>query len=180
MSRRQPSSYPAPFSVFTAYPLNSSLCYASLAQNRAGTICGSTGRLGTSLKIALSAAKKIGLVPCILILPRCLLLFILRGAELHSREVWRDGLLQSFNERPVPACSLKYCIEGMCYAQNRLPNLLRDGCPQGIYCSVYCLNKWARCKSKRFSTFTNDLRRCAVWLAENHCKDVCIDRKSVV
>ena len=30
-------------------------------------------------------------------------------------------------------------------------------------------------KSKRFSTFTNDLRRCAVWLAENHCKDVCME-----
>ena len=26
-------------------------------------------------------------LPCILILPRCPLLFILRGAELHSREV---------------------------------------------------------------------------------------------
>ena len=30
-------------------------------------------------------------------------------------------------------------------------------------------------KSKRFSTFTNDLRRCATWLAENHCKDVCME-----
>lgn len=30
-------------------------------------------------------------------------------------------------------------------------------------------------KSKRFSTFTNDLRRCASWLAENHCKDVCME-----
>ena len=28
-------------------------------------------------------------------------------------------------------------------------------------------------KSKRFSTFTGDLRRCAAWLAENNCKDVC-------
>jgi len=27
-------------------------------------------------------------------------------------------------------------------------------------------------KSKRFSTFTGDLRRCAAWLAENSCKDV--------
>ena len=25
-------------------------------------------------------------------------------------------------------------------------------------------------KSKRFSTFTGDLRRCAAWLAENDCK----------
>ena len=30
-------------------------------------------------------------------------------------------------------------------------------------------------KSKRFSTFTNELRRCAVWLADNHCKDVCME-----
>ena len=30
-------------------------------------------------------------------------------------------------------------------------------------------------KSKRFSTFTNDLRRCAAWLAENHCRDVCME-----
>ena len=30
-------------------------------------------------------------------------------------------------------------------------------------------------KSKRFSTFTGDLRRCARWLAENNCKDVCME-----
>lgn len=30
-------------------------------------------------------------------------------------------------------------------------------------------------KSKRFSTFTNELRRCATWLAENDCKDVCME-----
>ena len=30
-------------------------------------------------------------------------------------------------------------------------------------------------KSKRFSTFTGDLRRCATWLAENNCKDVCME-----
>ena len=30
-------------------------------------------------------------------------------------------------------------------------------------------------KSKRFSTFTGDLRRCAIWLAENDCKDVCME-----
>ena len=30
-------------------------------------------------------------------------------------------------------------------------------------------------KSKRFSTFTNELRRCAAWLAENRCKDVCME-----
>ena len=30
-------------------------------------------------------------------------------------------------------------------------------------------------KSKRFSTFTNELRRCAAWLAENDCKDVCME-----
>lgn len=30
-------------------------------------------------------------------------------------------------------------------------------------------------KSKRFSTFTKDLRFCAVWLAENNCKDVCME-----
>lgn len=27
-------------------------------------------------------------------------------------------------------------------------------------------------KSKRFSTFTGDLRRCAVWLSENSCRDI--------
>jgi len=30
-------------------------------------------------------------------------------------------------------------------------------------------------KSKRFSTFTGDLRRCAAWLGENNCKDVCME-----
>ena len=30
-------------------------------------------------------------------------------------------------------------------------------------------------KSKRFSTFSTDLRRCASWLAENNCKDVCME-----
>lgn len=30
-------------------------------------------------------------------------------------------------------------------------------------------------KSKRFSTFTGDLRRYAVWLAENNCRDVCME-----
>ena len=29
-------------------------------------------------------------------------------------------------------------------------------------------------KSKRFSTFTKDLRLCAEWLAANNCKDVCM------
>lgn len=30
-------------------------------------------------------------------------------------------------------------------------------------------------KRKRFSTFTRDLRRCAAWLCENNCKDVCME-----
>ena len=30
-------------------------------------------------------------------------------------------------------------------------------------------------KSKRFSTFTGDLRRCADWLSVNNCKDVCME-----
>ena len=30
-------------------------------------------------------------------------------------------------------------------------------------------------KKKRFSTFTNDLRRCASWLAENNCTDICME-----
>lgn len=30
-------------------------------------------------------------------------------------------------------------------------------------------------KSKRFSTFTNDLSFCAKWLAENNCQDVCME-----
>lgn len=30
-------------------------------------------------------------------------------------------------------------------------------------------------KSKRFSTFTGVLRRCASWLGENSCKDVCME-----
>ena len=29
--------------------------------------------------------------------------------------------------------------------------------------------------SKRFSTFTGDLRRCSAWLAEHNCKDVCME-----
>lgn len=30
-------------------------------------------------------------------------------------------------------------------------------------------------QSKRFSTFTGDLRRCAAWLADHNCKDVCME-----
>lgn len=30
-------------------------------------------------------------------------------------------------------------------------------------------------KSKRFSTFTGDLRRCAAWPADNACKDMCME-----
>ncbi len=30
-------------------------------------------------------------------------------------------------------------------------------------------------KRRRFSTFTGDLRRLAVWLAENNCRDVCME-----
>jgi len=30
-------------------------------------------------------------------------------------------------------------------------------------------------KSKRFSTFTGDLRRLAEWLKQNHCQDVCME-----
>ena len=30
-------------------------------------------------------------------------------------------------------------------------------------------------KSRRFSTFTGDLRLCAQWLAENNCKDICME-----
>ena len=30
-------------------------------------------------------------------------------------------------------------------------------------------------KSRRFSTFTNDLRLLAVWLSENNCRDVCME-----
>ena len=30
-------------------------------------------------------------------------------------------------------------------------------------------------KSKRFSAFTGDLHRCAAWLAENNCKNVCME-----
>ena len=29
-------------------------------------------------------------------------------------------------------------------------------------------------KSNRFSTFTNQLKRCATWLKEKDCKDVCM------
>ncbi len=30
-------------------------------------------------------------------------------------------------------------------------------------------------KSKRFSTYTGDLRRCVEWLSENNCRDVCME-----
>ena len=30
-------------------------------------------------------------------------------------------------------------------------------------------------KSRRFSTFAGDLHRCAAWLVENNCKDVCME-----
>ena len=29
--------------------------------------------------------------------------------------------------------------------------------------------------SKRFSTFTGDLRKCSAWLANHNCKDVCME-----
>ncbi len=28
---------------------------------------------------------------------------------------------------------------------------------------------------KRFSTFTGDLQRCAMWLSKNNCHDVCME-----
>ena len=30
-------------------------------------------------------------------------------------------------------------------------------------------------QSKRFSTYTGDLRKLAAWLKENHCSDVCME-----
>jgi len=30
-------------------------------------------------------------------------------------------------------------------------------------------------QSKRFSTFTGDLRKLAAWLADNNCRDVCME-----
>ena len=66
----------------------------------------------------------------------------------------------SVQSLPVPS-NLR--TEGMCYAQNRLSYLLWNGCPQIVSGSLYCL------------TFTGDLRRCATWLGENNCKDVCME-----
>ncbi len=46
-----------------------------------------------------------------------------------------------------------------------------------IYCCIATTDSKGitKYKSKRFSTFTNDLKRCADWLQENNCKDVCME-----
>lgn len=67
-----------------------------------------------------------------------------------------------------PPASANTVFEGMCYAQNRLPHLLWDGCSQTSV--VVCIIPTNDCcvttyKSNRFSTFTYNLRRCTAWLA---------------
>lgn len=46
-----------------------------------------------------------------------------------------------------------------------------------IYCCIASTNDKGvtTYKSKRFSTFTNELKHCALWLADNNCKDVCME-----
>ena len=48
-----------------------------------------------------------------------------------------------------------------------------------IYCCIATTNNKGitTYKSNRFSTFTNQLKRCAAWLKENDCKDVCMESK---
>ena len=81
----------------------------------------------------------------------------------------------SVQSLPVPS-NLR--TEGMCYAQNRLSYLLWNGCPQIVSGSLYCLNQRAgryHLQRQAVLTFTGDLRRCATWLGENNCKDVCME-----
>lgn len=45
-----------------------------------------------------------------------------------------------------------------------------------IYCCIASTNnKGITTYKKTFSTFTNELKHCALWLAENNCRDVCME-----
>jgi hypothetical protein len=84
-----------------------------------------------------------------------------------------------FSERPVPACSLENIILRGCVM---LRIVYPVCCGIDVHKSfvVACIAATdgkgvTTYKSKRFSTFTGDLRRLAAWLAGNNCKDVCME-----
>ena len=66
----------------------------------------------------------------------------------------------------------------MCCVKNRLSCLLWNRCPQNLYLLLHCNYRQQGCyhlQKQSFSTFTNQLKRCATWLKENDCKDVCME-----
>ena len=83
-----------------------------------------------------------------------------------------------FSERPVPACSLKSIIRG-----DVMPKIVHPiCCGIDVHKSfvVACIATTDEMlvttyKRKRFSTFADDLRRLAAWLAQHNCKDVCME-----
>ena len=91
-----------------------------------------------------------------------------------------ERLITRFScERPVPACFLKYFFEEM-----PMPKIVHPiCCGIDVHKSfvVACIAKTdatlvtTYSNPKRFSTFTGDLRRLAKWLADNNCKDVCME-----
>jgi transposase len=84
-----------------------------------------------------------------------------------------------FAECPVPACSLKYIFEEGIF----VPKIVYPVCcgmdvhKSFVVACVATTNEQlvTTYKSKRFSTFTGDLRRLSVWLGENNCRDVCME-----
>lgn len=66
----------------------------------------------------------------------------------------------------------------MCCVKNRLSCLLWNRCPQNLYLLLHCNYRqqgYYHLQKQSFSTFTNQLKRCATWLKENDCKDVCME-----
>ena len=83
-----------------------------------------------------------------------------------------------FVGRPVPARSLEYFLR-----EAVMPKIVYQICcgidvhKSFVVACIATTNEQLVTiyKSKRFSTFTGDLRRLADWLTENHCRDVCME-----
>jgi len=91
-----------------------------------------------------------------------------------------DRLTTRFScEHPVPACFLEYFLRSM-----PMPKIVYPVCcgidihKSFVIACIATTDKnlvTTYSKPKRFSTFTGDLRRLADWLAQNNCKDVCME-----
>jgi transposase len=83
-----------------------------------------------------------------------------------------------FAERPVPARSLENILR-----EAVMPKIVYPICcgidvhKSFVVACIAVTNRQlvTEYKSKRFSTFTGDLRRLADWLGENNCRDVCME-----